>query len=232
MESRFPFGDGELGCQVGSGGPEALVPAELPDPVPGPVQVVVRVAAAGVNRADALVRAGVYHRTGRPPLIPGIEAAGTVAALGEGVTGLSVGQPVMAMGPATGSGFSAELGVTAAERVTPLPDGLGPVGAAALPSAWFTARYCLRRPARVTEDGTVVVHAVASGVGSAAVQIAAEAGARVIALATIRAPIRGSSPSGRPRASSGCRSSRFFHRNGPPTPIGSWHSAVIEARSY
>ncbi|MFD1275232.1 alcohol dehydrogenase catalytic domain-containing protein [Streptomyces kaempferi] len=66
------------------GGPEVLVPVEVPDPVAGPGQVLVRVAAAGVNRADALVRAGVYHRAGRPPLIPGVEASGVVLAVGEG----------------------------------------------------------------------------------------------------------------------------------------------------
>ncbi|MFG3052521.1 zinc-binding alcohol dehydrogenase family protein [Kitasatospora sp. NPDC048239] len=165
------------------GGPEVLVPREVPDPVPGPGEVLVRVAAAGVNRADALTRSGSYHRARRPPLILGIEAAGTVAAVGEGVTGLSVGQRVTAMG-AGGSGFYAELAVVPAERVAVLPDGVDLLDAAALPSAWFTAWYCLRRLARLAQGETVVVQAAASGVGSAAVQIAADAGARVIAVAS------------------------------------------------
>ncbi|MFF1674759.1 zinc-binding alcohol dehydrogenase family protein [Streptomyces sp. NPDC058256] len=165
------------------GGPEVLVPVDVSDPVAGPGQVLVRVVAAGVNRVDALVRAGVYHRAGRPPLIPGVEAAGTVAAVGEGVTGIAVGQRVMALDGVDSPGFYAELAVVPAERVTVLPDGVELREAATLPVAWLSAWYCLRRLARVTKDDTVVVKAAASGVGSAAVQIAAEAGAHVIAIA-------------------------------------------------
>ncbi|AUY53276.1 hypothetical protein EH183_35255 [Streptomyces sp. CB01881] len=105
------------------------------------------------------------------------------AGLGEGVTGLEAGQPVLAMDATAGSGFYAELAVVPAGRVTPLPDGVGLLAAATLPSAWLTAWYCLHRLARVAAGETVVVQAAASGVGSAAVQIAAEAGARVIAVA-------------------------------------------------
>ncbi|MDH6213790.1 quinone oxidoreductase family protein [Streptomyces pseudovenezuelae] len=165
------------------GGPEVLVPVEMPDPVAGPGQVLVRIAAAGVNRADALIRAGLYHRAGRPPLIPGVEAAGIVAAVGEGVSELAVGQRVMALDGISAPGFYAELAVVPAERVTVLPDGLGLTEAATLPVAWLSAWYCLRSLARVTKEDTVVVKAAASGVGTAAVQIAAETGARVIALA-------------------------------------------------
>lgn len=165
------------------GGPEVLVPVEVPDPVAGPGQVLVKVAAAGVNRADALVRAGLYHRAGRPPLIPGVEAAGIVAAVGEGVTGLRVGQRVMALDGINAPGFYAEFAVVPATQVTVLPDGVELTEAAALPVAWLSAWYCLRHLAKVTKDDTVVVKAAASGVGSAAVQIAAETGARVIAVA-------------------------------------------------
>ncbi|MFI1767043.1 zinc-binding alcohol dehydrogenase family protein [Streptomyces sp. NPDC020800] len=165
------------------GGPEVLVPVEVPDPVAGPGQVLVRIEAAGVNRADALVRAGKYHRAGRPPLIPGAEAAGTVAAVGEGVAGLRVGQRVMALDGIDSPGFYAEYAAVRATRVTPLPDGVDPAEAAALPVAWLSAWYCLRHLARVGKGDTVVVKAAASGVGTAAVQIAAEAGARVLALA-------------------------------------------------
>ncbi|MGW2422779.1 quinone oxidoreductase family protein [Streptomyces sp. NPDC001709] len=165
------------------GGPEVLVPVEVPDPVPGPGQVLIRVAAAGVNRADALLRAGSYHRAGRPPLIPGAEAAGTVAAVGEGVTGLRAGQRVMALDGIDSPGFYAELAAVSATHVVAVPDGLDLTTAATLPIAWLSAWYCLLRLARVAEGDTVVVKAAASGVGSAAVQIAARAGARVIALA-------------------------------------------------
>ena len=165
------------------GGPEVLVPVEVPTPVAGPGQVLVRIAAAGVNRADALIRKGVYHRAGRPPLIPGVEAAGVVAAVGQGVTGVEVGQRVMALDGVNAPGFYAELAVVPATQVTVLPDGVGLTEAATLPVAWLSAWYCLRHLARVTKEDTVVVKAAASGVGSAAVQIAAETGARVIALA-------------------------------------------------
>ncbi|GGN57318.1 NADPH:quinone reductase [Streptomyces albiflavescens] len=165
------------------GGPEVLVPVEVPDPVAGPGQVLVKVVAAGVNRADALIRAGVYHRAGRPPLIPGVEAAGIVAAVGEGVTGIGVGQRVMALDGVNAPGFYAELAVVPAGQVTILPDAVDLTEAATLPVAWLSAWYCLRSLAKVTKDDTVVVKAAASGVGSAAVQIAAEAGARVIAVA-------------------------------------------------
>ena len=165
------------------GGPEVLLPVEVPDPVAGPGEVLLRVAAAGVNRADALVRAGVYHRAGRPPLIPGVEGAGVVAAVGEGVTGFAVGQPVVALDGVNSPGFYAELVAVPATQVTALPDGVDLTEAAVLPVAWLSAWYCVRRLARVGKEDTVVVKAAASGVGTAAVQIAAETGARVIALA-------------------------------------------------
>ncbi|MEU6348528.1 zinc-binding dehydrogenase [Streptomyces sp. NPDC047072] len=165
------------------GGPEVLVPVEVPDPVPGPGEVLVRVVAAGVNRADALLRSGRYHRAGRPPLIPGAEAAGIVAAVGEGVSEFSPGQRVVALDGGKSSGFYAEAATVPVDQVVALPDGIDLVQAAALPIAWLTAWYCLRELARVTKDDTVLVKAAASGVGTAAVQIAVEAGARVIALA-------------------------------------------------
>ncbi|BBA95303.1 putative alcohol dehydrogenase [Actinacidiphila reveromycinica] len=164
------------------GGPDVLTPVEVPDPVPGPGEVLVRVEAAGVNRADALARAGTYHRARPLPLVLGLEAAGTVAAVGEGVTGLAPGSRVMAMGGAT-PGFYAELAAVPATRVVPLPDGVDPHAAAGMPIAWVTAWYCLHRLARLKEGETVVVQAAASGVGTAAVQIAAHTGARVIAAA-------------------------------------------------
>ncbi|WP_118082248.1 zinc-binding dehydrogenase [Streptomyces sp. CC0208] len=165
------------------GGPEVLVPVDVPDPVPGPGEVLVRIVAAGVNRADALLRAGLYHRAGRPPLVPGAEAAGVVVEVGEGVTGFAPGQRVMGLDGGTSSGFYAELAAVPATHMVVLPDAVDLTRAAVLPVAWLSAWYCLRRLARVTKDDTVVVKAAASGVGTAAVQIAAEAGARVIALA-------------------------------------------------
>ena len=114
--------------------------------------------------------------------MPGLEAAGTVVAVGEGVDTPAPGQRVMAMGAAD-PGFYAELAAVPAARVTALPDGVDVRHAAGLPVAWLSAWYALHRLARVREGKTVVVQAAASGVGSAAVQIAARAGARVIAAA-------------------------------------------------
>ncbi|MGW6276113.1 quinone oxidoreductase family protein [Kribbella sp. NPDC055071] len=165
------------------GGPEVLRVAEVPDPSPAEGQVLIDIAAAGVNRADALTRAGKYHRAGRPPIIPGLEAAGTVRALGEGTTGFRVGQKVVAMGAANAPGFYAEQAAVSVERVVALPDGIDLTHAAALPVAWHSAWYCLQTLGRVRPGDTVLIHAAASGVGSAAVQIAAAAGARVIAAA-------------------------------------------------
>jgi len=165
------------------GGPEVLVPVEVSDPVAGPGEVLVRIVAAGVNRADALLRAGLYHRAGRPPLIPGAEAAGVVVELGEGVTDFAPGQRVMALNGAKSPGFYAELAAVPTTQLVAVPDGVDLTRAATLPIAWLSAWYCLRNLARVGKGETVVVKAAASGVGSAAVQIAAEAGARVLALA-------------------------------------------------
>ena len=112
-----------------------------------------------------------------------MEAAGVVAAVGEGVTGLQVGQRVMALDGVNAPGFYAESAAVPASQVTALPEGVGWGEAATLPVAWLSAWYCLRHLAKVAKEDTVVVKAAASGVGSAAVQIAAETGARVIALA-------------------------------------------------
>lgn len=165
------------------GGPEQLQVVELPDPVPGPGEVLIAVAAAGVNRADVLTRAGQYHRAGKPPLIPGLEGAGTVVAIGDGVDSVTVGQHVVGSGATNAPGFYAELAVVSASRVVPVPDGVDLVQAAGLTTAWLSAWYSLRRLAEVRADEFVLVHAAASGVGSAAVQIAVDAGAQVIAAA-------------------------------------------------
>jgi NADPH:quinone reductase len=165
------------------GGPEQLLTEERPDPSPGPDEVVLKIAAAGVNRADVLARAGQYHRAGRPPLVLGLEGAGTVVAIGAGVTGLAVGQRVVARGATNAPGFYAERAVVPVDHVVPVPDGVDLRAAAALPTAWLSAWYCLRRLADVRPGEWVLVHAAASGVGSAAVQIAVDAGATVIATA-------------------------------------------------
>jgi NADPH2:quinone reductase len=162
---------------------EVLRIREVPDPAPGPREVLIAVEAAGVNRADVLARAGKYHRAGQPPLVLGLECAGTVLGVGDGVSGVRAGDRVVARGATNEPGFYAERAAVPAFSVVPVPDGVGMVAAACLPTAWLSAWYCLRHLAGLQRGETVVVHAAASGVGSAAVQIAAATGATVIATA-------------------------------------------------
>jgi NADPH2:quinone reductase len=170
------------------GGPEQLEAVELPDPKPGSGEVLIAVAAVGVNRVDVGARNGNFRRAGQPPLLPGVECAGTIVEVGEGVTGLAVGERVVATGEINGPGFYAELAAVPATNVVPVPDGVDLVAAAAVPGAWLCAWYCLRRLAELRRGEVVLIHAAASGVGSAAVQIALDAGAQVIA--TVGSPAK------------------------------------------
>lgn len=158
------------------GGPEALVPAEVPTPEPGPGEVRLRVAAAGVNFID------VYHRTGAYPLavpfVPGMEAAGTVEALGEGVDGLAVGDRV-AHGFAPGA--YAEQQVVAAERLVAVPEGVALETAAALMLQGLTAHYLSASTFPLAPGHVALVHAGAGGVGLLLTQLAVARGATVLA---------------------------------------------------
>ena len=165
------------------GGPEVLEVLEMADPAPTPTEVLLAVDVAGVNRADILVRTGRYHRAGRPPLILGVEGAGTVLAVGTEVDHVVVGQRVVAMGETNVPGFYADRAVVPATRVIALPDGVDLRSAAALPTSWLSAWYCLRRLAEIRPGESLLIHAAASGVGSAAVRIAVDIGATVIATA-------------------------------------------------
>jgi NADPH:quinone reductase len=163
------------------GGPEVMEVAEVPDPVPEEGEVLVDLRAASVNRADILLRSGSYHAAPPFPIVTGREGAGVVREVGPGVEGLAPGRRVVAFGGRPG--FYAQAVAAPASKVLPLPEGVGWEEAAALPTAWVTAWYCLRRLARVREGETVLVFAAASGVGDAAVQIAKDTGARVIGTA-------------------------------------------------
>jgi len=157
---------------------------EHPDPVAGPGEVVVSVAAAGINGADLLQRKGFYPAPpGSPADIPGLEFAGTVQAVGSGAGRYAVGDRVMAI---CGGGGQAERIVVPEAHLLPVPDGVDLVPAGAFAEAYSTAQDALFTQADLSEGHTVLISGAAGGVGTAAVQLAAVAGARVVA--TVRDP--------------------------------------------
>jgi NADPH2:quinone reductase len=167
------------------GGFESLEVAEVPDPVPGPGEVVVEIAAAGVNRADLLQRAGHYPPPLGAPTWPGLEVSGVVVGLGPDVApadggGWRVGQQVVAL--LAGGGY-AELVAVRAGQLLPVPAPVTLVDAAALPEAVCTAWTNLVDTGGLRAGQTVLVQGGSGGVGSVAVQIAAALGARVITTA-------------------------------------------------
>ena len=165
------------------GGPEALQLDEVPDPVAGPGEVLLDVAATAVNRADLLQRQGRYPPPPGASEILGLEAAGTVAELGEGVAGWAPGDRAMAL--LSGGGY-AERAAVPAGQLLPVPEGLGLADAAAVPEVFLTAFLSLRHLAPLAAGETLLVHAAASGVGTAALQVAREVGAS--AIGTVRRP--------------------------------------------
>jgi NADPH:quinone reductase len=152
------------------GGPEALTLEHRLVPAPGEGEVLIHVAAAGLNRADVLQRKGVYPPPRGAPDYPGLEVAGTVAALGTGVTGFSVGQPVCAL--LQGGGY-AEYAVAPAGQTLPVPGGLSLVEAASLPEAYFTVWSNVFGFGGLVPGETLLVHGGSSGIGVAAIQLAA-----------------------------------------------------------
>lgn len=159
-------------------GPDALELAELPDPEPGPGQVAIDVEAAGCNFADTLITRGKYQIKPELPFSPGSEVAGRVRALGAGVDGLTVGQPVLAQ---LGFGGYASVALADARRVHAIPDDMDVEHAAGFGVAYQTSYLALVDRARLQPGETLLVQAAAGGVGLAAVQIGHALGARVIA---------------------------------------------------
>ncbi|GAB3671044.1 quinone oxidoreductase [Actinocorallia lasiicapitis] len=157
------------------GGPESLVLDEVPEPVPGPGELLVKVAAAGVNFIDC------YHREGRyptvPPFTPGIEVSGTVTALGEGVTEFAVGDQVAS---ADARGGYAELAVVPVAKTFAVPAGLDLKTAAAALLQGMTAQYLVRSTYQVKPGDDVLVHAAAGGMGLLLTQLVKLLGGRVI----------------------------------------------------
>ncbi|MER5913929.1 zinc-binding dehydrogenase [Streptomyces sp. NPDC001982] len=171
------------------GGPEVLRLVDLPDPQPGPGQILIRVEAAAVNFSDVMRRRGDDYPVPTPsPFVPGAEVSGTVVALGENVDGPAVGTSVFAMVGADASGGYAELAVAFAPNVIPIPPGLEPDAAAGIVVAGLAATLILTETVGIEEGHSVFIPAAAGGVGGYAVQIAKLLGAgNVIAGASTEA---------------------------------------------
>ena len=160
------------------GGPEALTLAEVDDAVAGPGEVLVDVAATAVNRADVMQRQGFYAPpTGASPY-PGLECSGTIAALGEGVAGYAVGDPVCAL--LAGGGYAEKVAVPTGQLL-PVPAGLSLVEAAALPEVACTVWSNVFMRADLQPGEVLLVHGGGSGIGTMAVQLATRHGSRVFA---------------------------------------------------
>ena len=157
-----------------------LQPVERPVPSPGAGEVLIKVAAAGVNRPDIMQRLGAYPPPPGAPSIPGLEVAGTVVALGEGVTGRRIGERVCAL--VAGGGY-AQYCVAPAGQCLPLPDALTMVEAAAIPETLFTVWVNLFERAFVADGDTVLVHGGTSGIGTMAIRLGHLFGVRVIVTA-------------------------------------------------
>ncbi len=162
----------------GAGGsPECMQLAEGPVPQPGPGDIRIRVAFAGVNRPDCLQRSGRYPPPPGASPILGLEVAGTIDAVGEGVTAWSIGDRVTALTP--GGGY-AEYCVAPAAHALPIPAGLTLADAAALPETWFTVWANLAVMGRLQAGERVLIHGGSSGIGLTAIQLARRIGAEVL----------------------------------------------------
>ncbi|QYJ03498.1 NAD(P)H-quinone oxidoreductase [Nocardioides panacisoli] len=162
------------------GGADALALTELPDPEPGPGEVVLDVAATAINRADLLQRQGLYPPPPGASEVLGLECSGTVAALGEGVTDWQVGDEVCAL--LAGGGYAAKVAVPAGQLM-PVPEGVDLVTAAALPEVACTVWSNVFMVAGLREGETLLVHGGAGGIGTFAIQLASRFGARVFTTA-------------------------------------------------
>lgn len=159
------------------GGPEVLRWAEVDDPIPGAGDVLIDIAAAGLNRADILQRKGFYDPPADASPYPGLECSGTIAAVGSDVTRWTVSDHVCAL--LTGGGYATRV-VVPADHVLPLPAGVGLVDAAALPEVVATVWSNIAMLAHLREGELLLVHGGTSGIGTMAIQIARSLGARVV----------------------------------------------------
>jgi NADPH2:quinone reductase len=162
------------------GGPEVLTPEARPVPTPGAGEILVKVAAAGVNRPDVMQRMGQYPPPPGAPDIPGLEIAGEVVACGAGVTRWKQGDKVMAL--VIGGGY-AEYCLAHESHALPVPSGLSLIEAAAVPETFFTVWYNAFERGRLAAGETALIHGGTSGIGTTAIQLAKAFGARAIATA-------------------------------------------------
>lgn len=162
----------------GAGGPQSLMVTDVPEPTPGPGEVLLRVVASAVNRADLMQRDGHYPPPPGITDVLGLEAAGEVVAVGSGVHDVEVGSAAMVL---LAGGGNAERAVVPAGHVMPIPESFTWEQAAAIPEVFLTAYLTLVVLGRLDAGETALVHAAASGVGTAAVQIAHAVGAAAIA---------------------------------------------------
>jgi len=161
----------------GKGGPEVLVPETVPVPQPGPGQLLIEVAAAGVNRPDVMQRMGLYPAPKGHSEIPGLEVAGTVATAGEGTGRFKVGDHVMAL--VNGGGY-AEYCLADETNCLPIPSSLGMAEAAAIPEAFFTVWHNVFERGALKSGEWFLVHGGTSGIGVTAIQLAHAFGAKVL----------------------------------------------------
>lgn len=164
----------------GKGGPEVLLTKELPVPLPGAGQVLIKVAAAGVNRPDVLQRKGLYPAPKGHSELPGLEASGEVAAVGPGASKLAVGDRVMAL--LNGGGY-AQFALAEEASCLPIPERLSMVEAAAVPETFFTVWHNVFERGNLKSGEWLLVHGGTSGIGVTAIQLATALGAKVIATA-------------------------------------------------
>lgn len=163
-----------------AGGPEVLRATKRPIPMPGPGEILVKVAAAGVNRPDMLQRQGRYDPPPGASDLPGLEIAGSIAAIGEDVTGWAVGEEVCVL--VAGGGY-AEYCIAPAVQVLPVPKGFGMTEAAAVPETYFTVWTNVFERGALKSGESLLVHGGSSGIGTTAIQLAKAFGATVFATA-------------------------------------------------
>jgi putative PIG3 family NAD(P)H quinone oxidoreductase len=168
------------------GGPEVLTVSEVPDPVPGPDEVLIDITSAGLNRADLMQRQGLYPPPPGAPPYPGMECAGRIASLGANVTGFSVGDEVCAL--LAGGGYAEKVAVNAGQ-VLPVPDGTSLIEAGGLPEVACTVYSNVVQLAGLAAGETLLIHGGGSGIGTFAIQLGRALGARVACTAGSQAKL-------------------------------------------